>query len=330
MKRYRDTDYLHGSARVRALENAMVTRRDLQKMIDARTPEEAYKVLSDAAICRGLPMEEYEKGLERNLREAFALVEEAAPAKGLVRFFRLRYDGHNLKTAVKAKRHPAGAIYSSLGNLSPEAAAEGLDQGKLPGLPAPLEEAALEALDILARTGDPQMVDIRIDRGVLEAMAQEARELGNPFVERYAAAQADMANIRAAVRLKRLKKSAQFLGKVLVPGGRVPPEALSDAYVKGWDALAGVVSASPYGRALEPAWDSVRGGGSLSLFEKLCDNALTAMLEEARTIPFGLEPLAAYLAGKECETKAARIVMASKLAGAEPQQITERLRETYA
>ena len=89
------------------------------------------------------------------------------------------------------------------------------------------------------------------------------------------------------------------------------------------------LKAVPYGRALEPAFDSIRGGGSLSLFEKLCDNALVAMLDEARTIPFGMEPMAAYLAGKESEAKAARIVMASKLAGAEPQQITERLRETY-
>ena len=49
-----------------------------------------------------------------------------------------------------------------------------------------------------------------------------------------------------------------------------------------------------------------------------------------RRIPFGIEPLLAFLAAKEGETKAARIVMASKLAGVPPQQITERLRDTYA
>ena len=331
MKKYRDTDYLHGSARVRALENGMVTRRDFQKMIDAKTAEEAYKVLADAPICRGIPMEEYEKGLERSLGEAYRLVEEIAPTGGLAELFRCRYDGHNLKAAVKARKTGGSAqgIYSSLGNLPAEEAVRGLEEGRLEGLPGPLAQAALEALDILARTGDPQAVDIRIDRGVLEAMTQKAEELGNPFVKKYVAAQVDIANIRAAVRLKRLLKSTQFLEKVLVPGGGLPVSALAEAYPKGYDAIFGVISASPYGRALEPAFDSIRGGGSLSLFEKLCDNALVAMLDEARTIPFGMEPMAAYLAGKESEAKAARIVMASKLAGAEPQQITERLRETY-
>ena len=63
MKAYQDTDYLHATARVRALENGMVTRRDFQKMIDAKTVEEAYKVLSDAPICHGAPIAEYEQAL---------------------------------------------------------------------------------------------------------------------------------------------------------------------------------------------------------------------------------------------------------------------------
>ena len=96
-----------------------------------------------------------------------------------------------------------------------------------------------------------------------------------------------------------------------------------------------------------------------------------AVLDEVRRIPFGIEPLLAFLTAARMlamstwastyfltkglaissacwtmearmprssristawgwETKAARIVMASKLAGVPPQQITERLRDTYA
>lgn len=332
MKAYRDTDYLHASARVRALENGMVTHRDFQKMIDAKTAEEAYKVLSDAPICHGIPMAEYERGLERNLQEAYSLVEGVAPAPGLVELFRYRYDGHNLKTAIKAKRNPGSAegIYSSLGNLSPKAVAAGVESGRLEGLSEPLATAAREAVDALAKTGDPQTVDILVDRGVLESMLKMADEIGSPFVKKYVAAQVDIANIRGVVRLKRMEKSVFFLEKVLVPGGEVSLSSLTEAYSKGYDAILGVISASSYGKVLEPAFDSIRGKGTLSLFEKLCDNALVSILDAARTVPFGIEPLAAYLAAKESETKAARIVMASKLAGADPQQITERLRETYA
>ena len=125
-------------------------------------------------------------------------------------------------------------------------------------------------------------------------------------------------------------KNAFFLGKVLAPGGRISLSAITEAYTKGTDAILAVISSSPYEKALEPAFDSIRQKASLSLFEKLCDNALVEVLDEVRRIPFGIEPLIAYLVAKEGETKAARIVMASKLAGVPSQQITERLRETYA
>lgn len=332
MKAYRDTDYLHATARVRALENGMVTRRDFQKMIDAKTAEEAYKVLSDAPICHGVPMEDYEAALEKNLLDAYQLLDRIAPGCGLTRLFRCPYDGHNLKTAIKARRAAGdvSGVYSNLGNLPAKELKDRLESGRLEGLPAPLAQAALEARDTLAKTGDPQAVDILLDRGILASVALLAEEIPSPFLQKYVAAQIDIANIRAAVRLGRMGKSAFFLGKVLAPGGRIPLSAISEAYVKGTDAVLAVISSSPYEKALEPAFDSIRQKASLSLFEKLCDNALVEALDEVRRIPFGIEPLVAYLAAKEGETKAARIVMASKLAGVPPQQITERLRDTYA
>ena len=332
MKAYRDTDYLHATARVRALENGMVTRRDFQKMIDAKTVEEAYKVLSDAPICHGAPMQDYEQALEQNLLDAYQLLDRIAPGNGLTELFRYQYDGHNFKTAIKARRAAGDVtgVYSNLGNLPAKAVAAQVESGRTEGLPAPLAEAALEAADTLAKTGDPQAVDILLDRGILAAMAQKAGEIGNPFLNKYVEAQVDIANIRAAVRLKRMGKNAFFLAKVLAPGGRIPLSAVTEVYTKGYDAILAVISSSPYGKYLEPAFDSIRAKESLSLFEKLCDNALVAVLDEVRRIPFGIEPLIAYLAAKEGETKAARIVMASKLAGVPPQQITERLRDTYA
>ena len=332
MKAYRDTDYLHATARVRALENGMVTRRDFQKMIDAKTVEEAYKVLSDAPICHGVPMEGYEAALEQNLLDAYQLLDRIAPGSGLTQLFRCQYDGHNLKTAIKARRATGdvSGVYSGLGNLPAKEITAQLESGRLTGIPTPLAQAALEASEALAKTGDPQAVDILLDRGILASMAQQAEKIPSPFLQKYVAAQIDIANIRAAVRLGRMGKNAFFLGKVLAPGGRISLSAITEAYTKGTDAILAVISSSPYEKALEPAFDSIRQKASLSLFEKLCDNALVEVLDEVRRIPFGIEPLIAYLVAKEGETKAARIVMASKLAGVPSQQIMERLRETYA
>ncbi len=330
-KGYKDTDYLHASTRVRALENNMLKAADFRKMVEARDAEEAYKVLADAPLCRGLAMAEYGRGLDRSLEEAYGLLEALAPGTGLSGLFRLKYDGHNLKTAIKARRldTPVDHIYSPLGSVPVKELLAQLADGSLPSCPEPLAGAAVEALASFAKTGDPQAVDIQIDRAVLRTMALRAEEMGNPFLSNLVRTQVDVANIRAAVRLGRMGGDAAALGSVLVPGGALDPEKLERAGAEGMEALLDLVAAWRYGDALAPSFDGLRAGGSLTLFEKLCDNLLMSLLDEARRIPFGIEPLAAYLYAREAEARAARIVMASKLAGVPPQQITERLRETY-
>lgn len=314
------------------MENSMVTGRDFRKMIDAKSAEEAYKVLTDAAICQGMPLTDYEQALGRNLQEAYRLVESIAPDKAVVEIFRYKYDGHNLKTLVKAKKLSGGAgdILSPLGNVPAETVRSELEAGRFEKVDPTMGAAALEAVEALAHTGDPQLVDLHIDKAVLEAQAKKAEAFGNPFLSRFVAAQVDVANIRTAVRMLRMGKDVFALRRILAEGGRLDTGTLAEAYARGMDDLLACVAASDCGRQLEPAAEGLRAGKSLTLFEKLCDNYLTSLLDGVKTVPFGVEPLVAYLYAKEGETKAARIVLASKLAGVPAQQITERLRETYA
>ena len=47
MSHRKDTDYLSVSARIRAMENRLLTRERMDRMIDARDTAEAMKVLSE-------------------------------------------------------------------------------------------------------------------------------------------------------------------------------------------------------------------------------------------------------------------------------------------
>ncbi|MEG0853138.1 MAG: V-type ATPase subunit [Angelakisella sp.] len=332
MNNYRDTDYLHATARVRALENSMLDSRALTKMVDAKNAEEAFKVLSDAAIGQGHELANYEDAFRDNMLETYRLVANISPLPGLVDIFRYKYDGHNLKVAIKARKlnKDCSGILSPLGNVSSAKLLEELDAKEFTSLSPVLAAAGMDAAEQMAKTGDPQTVDIIIDRAVLEAMAAKAAEIGNSFLSHFVKAQVDIANIRATIRLKRMKKELPMLKRVLTEFGTIPVQKLFDAYVKGYDEIFEVVAASPYGAALEPAFEGLRAEKTLSFFEKLCDNYMVSLFAKVRFIAFGIEPLIAYLYGKECETNAARIVLASKLAGVPAPQITERLREAYA
>ena len=332
MKNYSDREYLSATAMVRGFENHMVDRKGLQKMIDARSAEEAFKVVADTGMGTGFSYEEYEDCLSKALADTYRLVGEACKDPRVMELLRYKYDGHNLKTLLKARRTGTdpSAILSPLGNLEPKALQEELASGRYEKLNPRLAQAAEEGGELLAKVCDPQMVDILVDRAVLEASLETARQVGNRFLMEYCTAQTDIANIRSAVRLKRMGKDVFFLRRVLAPGGKVDEGKLCEAFPKGMEELLAVVSFSDYGRFLEPSFDSLRTGGTLTAFERLCDNYLVSLLAGTRMISFGLEPVVAYLLGRENEIKAVRIVMASKLAGVSPQQITERLRDSYA
>ncbi len=325
---FQDVDYLHATARVRAMETRALTRRELQKMVDCRSAEEAFKILTDTGICAGFELEDYEEGLAQSQAEAYALFARLSGDKGLVELFRYKYDGHNLKTLIKANKltSETGHIVSTNGNIPLKQLSAQLEAGRFEGLHPLLANAALEAVETLAKTGDPQLVDVLLDKAVLEAIADRAKGYDSSFLADYVKAEIDIANIRAAVRIKRMGKDVFFLRRVLATGGKLDIGRLAEAFTKGWDELLALIAGSEYGKALAGLLEQVRSG-SLTAFERACDNYQLNLLAPAQLKAFGVEPLIAYLLGKESQLRAARIVLASKLAGVPAQQISERLRE---
>lgn len=331
MTKFKDTDYLMATMLIRSRENYSLTYRDLVKMIESRSGEEAYKVLTDAGIGVGLEYRDYEKGLEKSLSELYSLMQQLTKETDLAELFRLKYDGHNVKTLIKAKKtdDDFSSILSGLGNVHPKSLAAELESGKFEQLNAHIAAAAVEAEQVLAKTSDPAAVDIIIDKAVLQAMSAKVKDYENSFIRNIIQADVDIANIRAAVRVKRMGKDVFYLRKILFEGGKLDTTKLADAFTRGWEDLASLISSSEYGKTLAGVIDSVNQG-SLSAFEKACDNYIINLLKTAKLIPFGIEPIVAYLYARENEIRCARIVMASKLAGVSSHQITERLRDTYA
>ena len=58
MSRTRDTDYLTVSTRIRAMENRLLTRERLERMIEARDAAEARKLLAECGYADGVELEQ--------------------------------------------------------------------------------------------------------------------------------------------------------------------------------------------------------------------------------------------------------------------------------
>lgn len=332
MKNFKDMDFIHASASVRAMEYALVDGVALKKMMESKTMDEAYKVLTDKGIGSSYTYKDYQKALEENLRNTYKLLEEISPQKSMFGIFKVKYDGHNIKTLIKARAADVDPkpILMDLGNVPAEQLVTAFRDNNLNLLEPEIAQAATQATEVLAKSGDPQLVDILVDKAVQNVMLRMAQNVGSPFLLNLIKAQIDISNIRAFVRIKRMGKEVSLLRAVLCEGGTVSTGRLVECFPKSFEELQAVLASTNYGVALEPAFEDIKGKSGLTRFEKLCDNYQMSLLKSAKYVPFGEQPLIAFLLAKEAEIQAVRIVMASKLAGVKPEQIAERLRDTYA
>jgi len=320
----KDTDYLSISARIRAMENRLLTRERLERMVDTREDAEALKVLSECGYgeLNALNGAALEQMLNAARETVFAELAAGLPDDRLLDIFRLKYDYHNAKVLVKAQAtgQEASRLLVAGGRYSPEELEQGVERcGEF------FRRAVERAGEVMAQTGDPQMADLLLDKACFEEMGLLAKECGSAFLQGYVRLAVDAANLRSRVRCARLEKDHDFLKQVLMEGGSVSVDALLRSREVGEPFRVG-----PLSEASRLADELAKpGAGALTAFERECDNALMAYQDKARRTPFGEEVVAGYLFAREAELTSIRTVMAGRMAGLDPDVIRQRLRNSY-
>ena len=326
MSHKKDTDFLSISARVRAMENRLLTRERLERMLEARDNGEALKVLAECGY--GELNASDSAGLERALSAArenlFRELADCVPDRRLVELFRLKYDYHNAKVLLKANvtGQTAEHLLVSGGRYTAEQLTQRMDScGDF------FRRAVAQARECLETTNDPQQADLLLDKACFGEMGLLAAECGSAFLQGYVRLAVDAANLRSWVRCARLEKDGRFLGQVLMEGGNVSVFALTQTRAQD---IGGLFRPGPLTAAAALAGDLAKpGSGSLTAFERECDNALMTYQEKARRTPFGEEVVAGYLFAREAELTAIRTVMAGRMAGLDGEIIRQRLRDSY-
>ena len=298
MARIKDTDYLAISARVRAMETTLMTPERMERLLEARSEDEVTRLLQDCgypALDAARP-ERMDAALSEAREALLADLGGSAPDAGFIDIFKLKYDYHNAKAVLKAAAvgtDPARMLMD-MGRIPASELKNAMESSELDTLPGLLPEAVAEAKNVLDTTRDPQLSDITLDGWMYRDMARTAERTGSAFLRGYVAAQIDAANLRSLIRTLRMGKNAGFLAGALLEGGETEPAALK--------------------------------GGTLTEFEKQCDDAVTEYLSGAQMVPFGEAPLLAYLAARETEYTNLRIVLMGRAAGLDADTIRSRLR----
>lgn len=330
-----DTQYAYAVSRIRAIEKKMLDNSKLDRMIDARTPEEALKVLLEAdygfSFSDTESVFEYEKLLKEESQKVYELLREISPEPEVFDLFLLKSDYHNVKVLLKGEF--SGNLDESLlldsGLLPLDNLKLMLKERKLASLPAIMGQAVEEAIDTYNRTSDPQVIDLILDKATYRQMLENVRASKSPFLGKLVEAMIDLANINAFLRVKGLNKSWDFLEKVLLVGGSIDHNLFFQNLQGSLEHFVSLLRYTPYTRVCEEGIENLESSNSLTSFEKLTDNYIMEYVKKTRYITLGLEPLVGYLIAKQTEIKNARIIMVGKINNISGEAIRERLREVY-
>ena len=331
-KRIKDTDYLVISARIKAMEAGLLTQDRMEQILEAHSDEEAVKILQECGYPEldATDPEALDAVLSAAREEMLSDLADGAPDPRYIEIFKLKYDYHNVKTLLKAEVMNANpdSMLMDAGRVPVEELREAMMSSALDTLPNRLAQAVAEAKSVLNRTRDPQLSDIVLDRWCYRDMEALAEETGSEFLVEYVRTIVDSVNLRTLVRALRMGRNEDFLQDVLMEGGSIPAESILAVCAGRGSGMEELYAPTSFQEAAEEGVQALKGG-SLTKFEKLCDDAVEEYLSAAQYVPFGEAPLIGYLAARETEYTNLRILLMGRGAGLDPDVIRSRLRQCY-
>lgn len=362
-----DGRFAYVVGRVRALENRMIDQARFNRMIDAESPEELARILSETeySLARDLGPTEYEEIIDGELTRVHSLIEGISPDPVLTGVFRARHDFQNMKAHLKARlaRRDRGVVVregsgvTRLGRLDPAGLAAiadalvaggdddqaGYDLEQEPerersstrrladDLEGAVAEAARRAVLAYEANGrDPQYVDLILDRESFEYFYHVARSRRADFLMGLVQATADLTNILICMRLRLIGKPADFARDALLPRGSLDTEELLAVYSEPDDAFWSFFKRTRYDRLVEEALAAWRDRGSLSAFERVIRAGLAREAAAGSMVDMGYEPVLAYLMAREGEADLLRRIFVGKTNRLPAEVIRERLCGVYA
>lgn len=305
--------YANAVAAVKAMENTLLTRNDMEQFISASSADEINSLISA------------KKGDTVSLENVWEMLRDYAPDSRELEILLYKNDFHNLKAALKAMisgREPQN-YYIRPTNLDLNHLAQILSEKNYSSLPDFISETAEQAYELIVSTSNGQLVDTFIDTSALMAMQRSSADFGSEFMQKYAGLMTVCADIKTAYRLSRMKKNKSFIESAVCGSSEIDKETLVRETLGGTENLLNFLDSTPYSDVVPLLRNSP------AQFEKWCDDIIMELAETAGMKSFGTEPLIAYYIATEAEVKNLRIITVCREFGADRETITERMRKLY-
>jgi len=335
MLKINEGDYAYAAARIRAIEIKLFDKSRYDRMLEAPSADEAFKMLSEAEYGFGSGNADnvysFEALLVEEMKKCYSLLYEIAPQVELIKAFQRRHDFFNLKVLLKAEFscQEAPNILMDIGTIEKENLKRIVTERKFSELSTVMRKSVEEIYDVFSKTQDPQMVDLLLDKASYHQLIIDLKAIQSPFLHRLAETMVDVTNIKMFIRARLINKAWDFIQKLILDGGIISGKVFLENSDKSIDSFIDDVHFTQYGDVVYNGWELFRTKKNISGLERLLDDYLMKFISEAKMVLMGVEPLVAYLFAKETEIRNVRIIMTGKINRLPADLIRERLRLGY-
>ena len=332
MSRFKDTDYLNISMRIKYLEARLMGSEAFGRMLSCKDPDDAMAVVCDRLgedFAKVTSAFDFETVIENEEKKVSDFLLKNVPDRSLVEIFAIRRDFMNIRALLKADIRnisPDNMLVSG-GTLGKDEIKKAFDRRDEKVLNGYFIAAINAAFGAYAQTGDPQRIDTVCDRICFECLKNAADRSPFTFVSEFFGMRIDIINILSFIRQSLMGKNASFFYSTVLPGGKVFSEnELVTLYSQSLEAFLERISHTEYSSVTENF--DINSPDPTAL-EKSADKFVCKKIKELRKVSFGPQIVSGYILAKEYEIKNIRIAMSGILSGQSGDVIKERLRLGY-
>lgn len=319
---YKPTDYAYIVGRLRALDTRLLTPNLVERMIDAPTADDAFRILNDLTFLAGCigdsTVNDFQIVLFKGVQKMLRLVKRMSPNPEVVDFLNFKFDFHNLKVSLKARLTQRGYAdikhaLLDIGSLSEAQWEQFVLDGTLPRITASIHDTIQDVNAQYEKTQDPQIVDLLVDKHYLEASLELTKKLGSELMTSYTKRLIDFTNLKTLIRCKELEKSSDYLQAVLLGGGYLSADVFVENYSKTYEEIRVAIESKLHADDLVVAIEEFIKERTLIQTEKKVSELLEIFMQQARQISFGPEPIFAFFWKFENHIQVLRTILVSKL-----------------
>ena len=337
-------DYAFANGRIRKLENGLLNKDILDRMIKSNDIVSALKILTesdlnDYSFDLNNPSD-FEDSLNQELLQTYDLIKSISKVSTfnfLYFTFASKYDFHNIKTLIKSKylkKEFSSELISPIGTLNVEKLNSAIKDEKYEDIPYSFEVLIKKTLTEYNKFKDPEIIDFVLDKERYVMIFNKIRETEiieeeEPYLRRFIKINIDLNNIINCIRAKIRGEKKTFTKEFLIPEGDFKIDNLIEVYDSPLSSWFEKLRYTDYKNIIELGVNYFQKNNSLMELEKLIDNFILNFSKIGKYITFGIEPIVGFITAKENDIKNIRIILSGKLNNLSPDEIIERVRDTY-